>query len=208
MRKEHLLVWMLILFCIPFSVVAQTRVITGKILNESDEPVPLATIQQKGSTNAVTADEQGSFTLSVTGNKPVLVVSSVNYETQTVPVANRSAVNVRMVAAGKLSEVVVTALGITRQKRSLGYSSQSVDAKQLTESHQSNLLNALQGKVAGVTITSSGGGPGQGASIVIRGVNTINPDPNGLGTQPLFVIDGIPVDNSASSLGAGGGLPA
>ena len=106
----------------------------------------------------------------------------------------------------QLSEVVVTALGITRQKKSLGYSAQSIDSKELTENHQSNLLNALQGKVAGVTITSAGGGPGQGANITIRGINSLN-----LGTEPLFVVDGIPIDNSTSALGATaitGGLPA
>ena len=208
MRKSIFLSWVIILFSIPFSAFCQTRTITGKVTNESGKAVPLATVEQKGTKNAVTASDDGTFSITVTGRNPVLVISSVNYESKTVPVDNNSTVDVTLKNSGQLSEVVVTALGITRQKRSLGYSAQSVDAQELTESHQSNLLNALQGKVAGVTITSSGGGPGQGASIVIRGVNTINPDPNGLGIQPLFVIDGIPIDNSSSALGTGGGLPA
>jgi len=89
--------------------------------------------------------------------------------------------------------VVVTALGIKRDVRSLGYASQEVTSKEISQSKQSNILNALQGKVAGVTISSAGGGPGQGASILIRGINSLNASQN---NQPLFVIDGLPVDNS------------
>ena len=202
MRRSHLLVWVLILFAIPFSGFAQSRTVTGKVVNENGAPVPLATIQQKGTTNAVTANTEGDFTISVTGNNPVLVISSVNYEKQTVTVGNRTNINVAMQSSGKLSEVVVTALGISRQKRSLGYAAQSVDAQQITESHQTNLINALQGKVAGVTISSAGGGPGQGASILIRGINSLDPSKN---SQPLFVIDGLPIDNSTFSTGTTGG---
>jgi len=203
MRKSVFLSWVIILFSIPFSAFCQTRTITGKVTNENGSAVPLATVEQKGTKNAVTASDDGTFSISVTGKNPVLVISSVNFETQTVPVGNKSTLDVTLKNSGQLSEVVVTALGITRQKRSLGYSAQSVDAQELTESHQSNLLNALQGKVAGVTISSAGGGPGQGANILIRGVNSLD-----LGTQPLFVVDGIPIDNTASSQGTGGGLPA
>ena len=203
MRTSTLLLWVAILWTIPFAAFAQTRTITGKVTNQSNVPIPLATIQQKGSTNAVTADENGVFSITVTGNSPVLIVSSVNYSSREISVGNRSTINVELQSSGELSEVVVTALGITRQKRSLGYAAQSVGAVEIAESHQSNLVNALQGKVAGVTITSAGGGPGQGANILIRGVNSLS-----LGTQPLFVIDGVPIDNSTSSQGTGGGLPA
>ncbi len=203
MRKSIFLAWMILLFFIPFTAFSQTRAITGKVTNEKGDAVPLATVQQKGTANAVTANDNGNFTISVTGKNPTLVVSSVNYTTHEIQVGNKSSYDVVLQNTGSLSEVVVTALGITRQKKSLGYSAQSVDAKELTESHQSNLLNALQGKVAGVTITSGGGGPGQGASILIRGINSISRS-----TDPLFVIDGIPIDNTTSDQGTGGGLPA
>lgn len=203
MRKSSLLFWLVILMTIPFAAFAQTRTIRGKITNQSSVPIPLATVQQKGSTNAVTADENGDYSITVTGNSPVLIISSVNYSSKEISVGNRTTINVELQSTGELSEVVVTALGISRQKKSLGFSAQSVDSKELTESHQSNLLNALQGKVAGVTISSSGGGPGQGANILIRGVNSLN-----LGTQPLFVVDGIPIDNTTSTQGTSGGLPA
>jgi len=207
MKKSALLVWLILLFSFPLSLFAQTKTITGKVVNGNGDPVPLATIQQKGTKKATTSDDKGAFTITVTGKNPVLMISSVSYQQQQVDAGNESVINITLKqATDQLSEVVVTALGITRQKKSLGYSAQSIDAKALTENHQSNLLNALQGKVAGVTITSSGGGPGQGANILIRGVNSLN-----LGTEPLFVIDGIPIDNSSSSQGASaitGGLPA
>lgn len=206
MKKSALSVWLFLLFSVPLSLFAQTKTITGKVLNENGDPVPLATVQEKGTKNAVTATDQGVFTITLTGKNPALVVSSVNYQPQQVTVGNETFLNVQLKLEAQLSEVVVTALGIARQKKSLGYSAQSVDAKELTENHQSNLLNALQGKVAGVSITSAGGGPGQGANITIRGVNSLN-----LGTEPLFVVDGIPIDNSTSALGATaitGGLPA
>ncbi|MEO8412783.1 MAG: SusC/RagA family TonB-linked outer membrane protein [Ginsengibacter sp.] len=201
MKKSALLAWLFLLFCAPLSVFAQARTITGKVLNESGGAVPMATIQEKGTRNTVTATDQGVFTITLKGENPVLVISSVNYQQQQVTVGNETFLNVQMKQAPQLSEVIVTALGITRQKRSLGYSAQSVDAQQITESHQTNLINALQGKVAGVTISSAGGGPGQGASILIRGINSLDPGKN---SQPLFVIDGLPIDNSTFTTGTDG----
>ena len=203
MRKSFFLIWMAILFALPFNVFAQTKTVTGKITNQNNDPIPRATVQVKGSTIAVTANDDGVFSINLSDRNSVLVVSSVNYESREVKAGDRSVINIQLQSSGELSEVVVTALGITRQKRSLGYSAQSVGAVEIAESHQSNLVNALQGKVAGVTITSAGGGPGQGANILIRGVNSLT-----LGTQPLFVVDGVPIDNSTSSQGTSGGLPA
>lgn len=203
MRKLIFLSWVIFLFSIPFSAFSQSRTVTGKVTNSDGGPIPLATVQQKGTMTAVTADDNGNFSISVTGKNPTLVFSSVNYDSKEMSVGNQAVVNAELAGTGKLSEVIVTAMGISRQKKSLGYSAQGVDAKELTESHQNNLLNAIQGKVAGVTITSAGGGPGQGANILIRGVNSLS-----LSTDPLFVIDGIPIDNATSDQGTGGGLPA
>lgn len=204
MKLKLLVSWLMLITSLPLAVFSQTKTITGKVTNEQGDPVPSATVQQKGAATAVTTNDDGTFTISLAGTNPSLLVSSVNYSPYEVRVGGRSSFNIILQStAGKLSEVVVTALGITRQKKSLGYAAQSVNAEQITESHQSNLLNALQGKVAGVTITSAGGGPGQSASILIRGVNSLN-----LGTEPLFVIDGIPIDNTTSSQGTSGGLPA
>ena len=202
MRKSATLFCLFLLFSIPYTLFAQTKTVTGKVTNANGAPVPLATVQEKGTKNAVTATEQGVFTITVTGKNPVLIISSVNYQQQQLPVNGQSYVDVTLQQSGQLSEVVVTALGIARQKKSLGYSAQSVDAQQITESHQPNLINALQGKVAGVTISSAGGGPGQGASILIRGINSLDASKN---SQPLFVIDGLPIDNSTFTTGTTGG---
>lgn len=203
MGKAILSVIVMLLLLVPPAAFSQSRTVTGKVVGEDGSPVPMATVNQKGTTNTVSANENGEFSIGVTGANPVLVVTSVNFEAQEVSVGNQLVVTVTLKPSGALSEVVVTALGITRQKRSLGYAAQGVDSKEITESHQPNLINALQGKVAGVTITSAGGGPGQGSNILIRGVNSLN-----LGTEPLFVIDGIPIDNTTSGQGTGGGLPA
>ena len=202
MRKSATLFCLFLLFSIPYTLFAQTKTVTGKVTNANGAPVPLATVQEKGTKNAVTATEQGVFTITVTGKNPVLIISSVDYQQQQLPVNGQSYVDVTLQQSGQLSEVVVTALGIARQKKSLGYSAQSVDAQQITESHQPNLINALQGKVAGVTISSAGGGPGQGASILIRGINSLDASKN---SQPLFVIDGLPIDNSTFTTGTTGG---
>lgn len=203
MQKSIFLLWIAMIFIAPSVSFAQTKTVKGTVSNQAKEPIPMATVTQKGTSTAVTADENGVYQISVTGNNPVLVFTSVNYHALEINVGNRTTIDAQLQSAGELSEVVVTALGITRQKRSLGYSAQNVSSEDLAKTNQSNLVNALQGKVAGVTITSSGGGPGQGASILIRGVNSLT-----LGTQPLFVIDGVPIDNSSYSQGAGGGLPA
>ena len=108
--------------------------------------------------------------------------------------------NVSLGSSGAMSEVIVTALGIRKEKRSLGYTVQSVNAEDLTVNHQSNVVNALQGKVAGVTISSTGGAPGQGARIQIRGINSLDAGRN---NQPIFIVDGVEVDNSTFTTGGG-----
>lgn len=203
MREAIFYTCVVLMFFVPVTSFGQTKTVTGTVTGENGSAVPMATVNQKGTRNTVTANENGEFSITVTGKNPVLVISSVNFEPMEITVGSRSVVNVQLKSTASLSEVVVTALGIKRQKRALGYSAQGVDAKEITESHQPNLINALQGKIAGVTITSSGGGPGQGSNILIRGINSLN-----LGTQPLFVIDGIPMDNTTSGQGTGGGLPA
>lgn len=133
-----------------------------------------------------------------------LVFSSIGYTTKEVAVGNRSTINVTLAEDTKLlNEVVVTALGITREKKALGYSAQGVDSEELVQNRQPNLVNASQGKVAGVTINSTGGAPGQGARILIRGINSIDV---GRDNQPLFVIDGILLDNSTSTQDGGSEL--
>ena len=182
--------------------------IHGRVTNESGEPVGSASVYIKNLKAGTSANEKGEFNLSgLKAGTYTIQVSAVGYviQTQNVSITDNETAQISITLkaeANTLNDVVVTALGIKRSVKSLGYASQEVNAQELTASHQPNLINALQGKVAGVTISSAGGGPGQGASILIRGVNSLNPDKD---NQPLFVIDGIPIDNSTSDLGTTGG---
>src|SRR6185312_10261987 len=111
--------------------------------------------------------------------------------------------NVKLKSDAKsLNEVIVTALGIKQSKRGLGYQAQELTADDIAESNQTNTLNALKGKVAGVQITSDGGAAGSGTRIQIRGINSLSPSAN---NQPLFVVDGIPVSNNTDQFGGSGG---
>ncbi len=182
---------------------AQTgKEITGRVLSETGQPLQTVTVSEKGTSNAVISDEKGDYLIKLQNNNATLVFSYVGYTSKEVAVGNSSVINVTLNATeSDLTGVVVTALGIKRELKSLGYASQQVTSEQISEAKQPNLINALQGKVAGVTISGSGGGPGQGASILIRGVNSLNPSRS---NQPLFVIDGMPVDNSTFTTGTSG----
>ncbi len=193
MKKKCFFFWVLILFSIPFTAFSQTRTVTGKVTNEEGIPVPLATIQQKGNkTNAVTANDEGNFSIVVTGKDPVLVISSVNYNSQEIKVGSGFHYEAKLTSAGPLSEVVVTALGITRKERSLGYATQEVKGENLTVANDQNVLGSLAGKVAGVQISgSSAASMGGTQKIQIRGVNSVTGE-----GQPLIVVDNTPISNS------------
>ena len=174
----------------PF-VRAQNISISGTVKSSSGETLPGVSIFVKGTKQAVTSDGAGSFTITVTG-KSTLVFSYIGFATKEVEVSGDTQVlNVVLNDADNaLDEVVVTALGISRQKKSLGYAVQELKGESLTEARESNLVNALAGKVAGVRVTNSQGDMGS-SRIVIRGETSISGN-----NQPLFVVDGIPVDNS------------
>ena len=194
-RITNLVCWLLI---IPMSVLSQSRVLTGTITNSTGNPVPFATIEWKGSSSSTTANENGNYSLTVSGSDVVIVVSSAGFASKEVIVGNASTLNVQLAESGSLSEVVVTAFGIKKKKKSLGFTVQQVDSKELNINKQSNVVNALQGKVAGVQISSAGGGPGQGARILIRGINSLD---GGRNNQPLFIVDGVEIDNSTFTTG-------
>ncbi len=187
------------LLTFPFWLFAQNT-ITGMVHGENGDVLPGVTVLIKGTTTGTTTDAEGYFEISAQRGD-VLEFRFVGYQSKAVTVGNEQNINVTLATSQReLSQVVVTALGISRQKRELGYSSQEVSGEELNASHQSSLVNALQGRAAGVTVSSAGGGPGQGSSILIRGVNSLDPNRN---NQPLFVIDGIPIDNSTFTTGSG-----
>lgn len=204
MKKIVTLTLMSFLLLFGVSVMAQSSEITGKVVDASDgSALAGVTVAVKGTTNAVATDPNGAYHINVPAGDVTLVFSFIGYAKQEMPVKGKTVINVKLVVeANLLTEVTVnTGLGIARQERSLGYAAQGVNSAELNVNHQPNVVNALQGKVAGVTISSMGGGPGQGANIKIRGVNSLDVSRD---NQPLFVIDGIIMDNNTSNIGAYG----
>ena len=192
--KKMLILFLLVL---PLSLLAQQQV-TGKITDEKNNAVPFASIQEKGKSNTVIADANGVFSITVQSGNAVLIITSAEFLPQEINVNNQTTINGQLKSSGNLDEVVITAFGVKRDKRSLGYSAQEVKGEDLVQAKQPNVVNALQGKVSGVQINSGGGAPGQGASILIRGVKSLDPGRN---NSPLFVIDGVIMDNSTNNVG-------
>ena len=205
MRKIFTLFFLPFIILFSLSVQAQQRTISGKVTSADDGlPMPGVGVKVKGTTTSAISDQNGNFTIAVPNNSAVLVFTSIGSIAQEVTVGSNTNVNVKMMTDSQtLKEVsITTALGITRQQRSLGYAAQGVNSEDLNVNKQPNLLNALQGKIAGATITSVGGGPGQGATIRIRGINSIDASSS---NDPLYVIDGVQIDNSTSLQGSGSG---
>jgi TonB-linked SusC/RagA family outer membrane protein len=179
-----------VLFVLPALVmVAQNRTISGRVTNAEGRPVAFATVTIKGTPTAVSANENGSFSIQAAPNT-ILVFSSAGYETAEVNIGNQTTVNTTLTGQGALSEVVVTALGIRRADRGLGYSVAKVNPESLLQKSEPDVLKSLQGKVAGVDIRSSQGTPGAATRIQIRGNNSFFGN-----SQPLIVVDGIPYSN-------------
>src|SRR5688500_2891478 len=193
MRKHALSVFLLMLMFLPQLVLSQSRQVTGKIVDSKGEPLPLASVVVKGTSNGVTADENGNFSINVTGNNNTLIISSAGLQPKEIRLGTGNTYNISLDETGGLAEVVVTALGVRQEKKALGYAVQEVGARELTRGRDLSIVNGLQGKVAGVNITSSGGAAGAGSSIIIRWITSLSATQN---NQPLFVIDGIPVSNN------------
>ncbi len=200
MRSSFTLFVLLLLACWAPGVFAQGNLVSGRVTGAAEGiALPGVSVLVKGTTTGTATDTNGNYELRVPDNNAVLVFRFLGYQTQEVTAGSRSVINVSLATnTEQLREVVVTALGIERSERSLGYAAQSVDSEDLTRNRQPNVLNALQGKVAGAVISSTGGAPGQGANIQIRGINSIDPTRS---NQPLFVIDGVLIDNTTSTFG-------
>ena len=175
-------------------VEAQLIPIRGVVTDDRNEPLVGVTIQEKGTSNGTITDAKGTFELFVSASDATVVFDYLGFNSEEVEVGNRTEINVRLKEdIGLLDEVVVTAFGIEQNKRTLNYAVQSVGGEDLVTTQQQNLVNSLQGKLAGVQVTSSGGSPGSSSSIAIRGARSVS---QGRSNEPLFVIDGIIMDNS------------
>jgi len=198
MRKIASLLAMLMLCSV--LAFAQTRTVTGVVRDDKGDPIPFATITEAGTNNATLADANGNFTIKI-GQRSRLAVSATGFAAQTISVSGQTA-NVTLARGeGQLQEVVVTALGQTTRKDRLTVSQSTVRGDDLARSGETSILTGMSSKASGVHVTRAGGDPGAGASIQIRGQSTITGN-----LQPLFVIDGIPVSNSAFGFTEGTGV--
>ncbi len=194
---------LLFLTCVSGSAFGQDRfTVSGKVTDSSTgEALPGVNIIVKNTSTGTATNADGQYVLNVSSSTDTLVFSFIGYFEQTVPVNGQSVINVKL-QSKTLSgqELVVTAFGVQKQSRSLGYAVTQVSSEDLSTVKQTNVVNSLAGRVPGLVITQSTGGPGSGTRIVIRGNNSLTGN-----NQPLYVVDGIPVDNSGFGSAAGSG---
>ena len=185
---------------------AQTRQLSGKVTSQDKQGVVSATVKVKSAKNATTTNADGVFSFNVPAGQLVLEVSSVGFATKDVQVAaNQNTVDVVLTAqVGELADVVVTALGIKKDRKALGYALTEVKGDELTRARTNSVVSNLVGKVAGLNVAATATGAGGSTRVVLRG-NTSISDNN----QPLYVIDGVPLDNqNRGSAGMWGGSDA
>ncbi len=168
------------------------RAVSGKVTNgEDNEPLVGVTVLVVGTTNGTITDFDGMYTLNNVPDGASIRYSYTGFQEQVVVVGNQSTIDIAMSAGVALNEVVVTALGVSREKKALGYSVTEVDGGNFTQARENNIANALTGRVAGVNVSKVSSGPGGSSRVIIRGNKSLAGN-----NQPLYVIDGVPMDNS------------
>ncbi len=175
----------------------QSRPVKGQVLDDKGEGVPGASVQVKGTKTGTITDADGNFSLDVPDDNDILVIKAIGYGAQEVAAGDGDqSVSVRLSSSTQvLGETVVTALGIKKEKKALGYSVSEVSADQIEKSGERNAIQSLAAKAPGVQVTSSAGTPGASTKILLRGNSTFTGN-NG----PLIVVDGIPIDNGATNV--------
>lgn len=180
---------MLVLLVFSIGTVYAQKSISGVVTDENGDAIIGATVLMKGSASGTITDIDGNYSIEVPEEATALLFSYIGYATQEIEITGTT-LNVTLLEGVDLEKVVVTALGVSRKEKSLGYASQEVDGEALTKSRDANFLNTLQGKVAGVQITGSSN-LGGSTRILLRGAGSIVGN-----NQPLFVVDGVPIDNT------------
>ena len=194
--KKILLMSLVLMFTLLHGAIAQTRTISGRVTDQkTGDSLPGVTVLVKGTANGISTSADGAYVLTVPDSGGTLVFSSIGMATQERPIGSESQINVALAQDTKqLSEVVVTAFGREQEKKALGFSVSEVKAQELTQAHSTNVVNSLTAKVAGVRIQGSSGMVGASSNIFIRGMTTFTGS-----NQPLFVVDGIPIDNGGGT---------
>jgi len=201
MRKKLLYIFIWLLMAIfPFTLFAQNRTVNGTITAANNTPIPGATITVKSTTQATTTDANGKFSIHVPDNA-VLIISIIGYKTQSVNTAGSTNLNIKLEEdVSRLDEVVVTGLATSVKRKNLANAVEAIGAKELNGVAPAQTFDAaLQGKISGANINANSGAPGGGISVKLRGVTSVYGN-----TQPLYVVDGVYLDNTATS----GGLNA
>lgn len=166
---------------------AQQRTVTGSVRDDKGDPVAYATVTESGTTNTVQADSAGKFSIRISDNAR-LVISASGFATQTLSANNATTIVLQPGASSQLSEVVVTALGQTRQAKELGYSTAKVRGQELTQAKVINLQNGLTGKVSGLNVQTVNNGVFADTRITLRGIRSLTGN-----NQPMLVVDGVPM---------------
>ncbi len=198
MNRRILVYSFFILLVITNNIFAQNKTITGKVSSADDgQPLPGVSVKVKGLSNATTTNANGEYSLSIPANATTLQFTYIGFAQQEVAIGARTNIDVVLREdTRQLSEVIVTANNIQREARSLGYAATTVKTQELTQARDRSVLNALQGKVAGVQISNGSGSPGSSTRVVIRGGTSLTGN-----NQALFVVDGLPIDNSSFGTG-------
>jgi TonB-linked SusC/RagA family outer membrane protein len=199
MKRVYFFCFMFLAF-LTLGVNAQDRLVTGVVTDASDgSSLPGVTVLVRGTTIGTITDTNGRYEINVPAGG-VLVFTFIGMTRQEIPVGDRTVINVAMSPdVAVLDEIVVTALGITRERKALSYSVQGVSGDELAEVKDMNLINSLSGRIAGVQVTSAGGAIGSSSRITIRGNSSFGDN------QPLFVVDGVPISNFATGVSQWGG---
>ena len=172
------------------------KIVTGVVSDDQGLPLPGATVLEQGTTNGVTTDFDGNFSIEVAEGQ-TLEISFVGYATSQVVVGSSDSINVSLALGNELEEVIVTSLGIKREKQALGYAVSEVASEALEQRAEGDIGRVLSGKASGVQITNQSGISGSGTSIIIRGFNSFSQ-----GNQPLFVVDGVPFSSETNNQGS------
>lgn len=178
------------------TMTVQTKDVRGQVTNKDNAPLSGVSVRLKGTSIGTVTNANGEYIISVPNEGGVLVFSYIGFTPQEASITGQNLINIALeFEAAELGDVVVTALGLKRQSKSLTYSTQSVDTENITKAREVNVMNSLQGKVAGLSISTSASGVGASTRVILRGNRSISGD-----SQPLYVIDGVPVRGNPSDL--------
>ncbi|MEA2043719.1 MAG: SusC/RagA family TonB-linked outer membrane protein [Bacteroidota bacterium] len=191
MKKIALL---FVIFAVTVASVVAQRSVTGTVTDEGGSPIPGVTVVVKDVTGGTITDLNGNYSINVPGSDNILIFTYIGLETQEIRAKDKATINVSMSSkAEEIDVVVVTAVGVRKSEKKIGYAATSVGGDEITKTQDRSAINALSGKVAGVNISSASGAPGSSTRVIFRGFSTFNGS-----NQPLYVIDGVPINNSAS----------